>query len=139
MHFRKHKSLGRKLGFTIGYDTLGYGCVIPHWGTIVVGNNNRIGKYPVLQTSTCISGNGKIIGDGLYLATGAKITSKLVLGNNISIGANSLVNKSFEGDDAMLGGMPAKFIKESPAWYIRDGFEERVNKIEQLRNQMGLS
>ena len=67
----------------------------------------------MLHTSTCISGNGKIIGDALYLATGAKMTSTIKLGNGISVGANSVVNKSFDKDNIMIAGMPAKEIKSS--------------------------
>ena len=121
-HFAKYKKLGVKLGFSIGSDALGYGVVMPHHGTIVVGNTNRIGNYAVLQTSTCISSNGKIIGDGLYMGSGAKITSKVKLGNNISVGANSLVNKDCLQDNVLLGGMPAKVIKPEETWYIRDSY-----------------
>ena len=133
VHYRKFRKLGLKLGFSIGYDSLGYGVVIPHYGTIVVGESNRIGNYAVLHTSTCISDNGKIIGNGLYLSTGAKITSKIKLGNNISIGANSLVNKDCEQDNVLLGGMPAKVIKQEETWYIRDSFDAKVKRIEELR------
>lgn len=131
----KYRKLGLKLGFSIGYNVFGYGLLIPHYGTIVVGGTNRIGNYAVLHTSTCISDNGKIIGDALYLGTGSKITSKIQLGNNISIGANSLVNKSFCEDNIMIGGMPAKYIKNSDAWYIRDGktFTDKVKMIEDLK------
>lgn len=80
-----HRKLGMKLGFTIGKDVFGYGLVIPHYGTIVVGENNRCGNYCVLQTSTCISNNEKKIGNALYLATGAKITSRCILGDNVSV------------------------------------------------------
>ena len=132
-HYTKYRKLGLKLGFSIGYDTLGYGVVIPHYGTIVVGGSNRIGNYAVLHTSTCISDNGKIIGDGLYLSTGAKITSKIKLGNNISIGANSLVNKNCEQDNVLLAGMPAKIIKQEETWYIRDSFDKKVKTVEELR------
>lgn len=33
--------LSRMLGFSIGYDVFDYALVIPHYGTIVVGNKNR--------------------------------------------------------------------------------------------------
>lgn len=137
LYFRKFRKIGKQLGLSIGCDALGYGCVIPHYGTIVVGPSNRIGNYAVLHTSTCISDNGKIIGDGLYLSTGAKLTTKLNLGDNVSIGANALVNKSFDGN-LLLGGMPAQKIKESSAWYIRDGekYNNRVRKIEDLKTQL---
>ena len=61
-HFAKYEKLGLKLGFNIGCDALGYGVVIPQYGTIVVGNTNRIGNYAVLQTSICISSNGDYSG-----------------------------------------------------------------------------
>ena len=137
-YHRRYCRLGEKLGFSIGYNVFGYGLRIPHYGTIVVGGSNRIGNYAVLHTSICISNNGKDIGDGLYCSTGAKITSPLTLGNNISIGANSLVNKSYNGDNALIGGVPAVFIKEEEAWYIRDHNDHKVNEIEKLRKQYGL-
>lgn len=46
--------------------------MIPHYGTIVVGGTNIIGNFAVLHTSTYITANHKIIGNGLYLSTGAK-------------------------------------------------------------------
>lgn len=33
----RYRKLGLKLGFSIGYKCFGYGLVIPHYGTIVVG------------------------------------------------------------------------------------------------------
>ncbi len=132
-YYFKYRKMKFKLGFNIGYNTLGYGAIIPHHGTIVIGSSNRIGNFAVLHTSTCITDNGKIIGDGLYLSTGVKITSKIILGNNISIGANSLVNKNFEEDNILIGGMPAKKIKEALPWYIRDHFQERVERVNSLK------
>ena len=134
----KFKRLSLKLGFSIGKDVFGYGLVIPHYGTIVVGNSCKIGNYAVLHTSICISYNEKLIGDGLYAATGMKMTSKLTLGNNVSVGANSLVNKSFLEDGILLGGTPAKILKEEKPWYVRDKRIERGNKIEKLKKEMGL-
>lgn len=127
--------LSVKLGYSIGPKVFGYGLIIPHHGTIVVGASNRIGNYSVLHTSTCISGNGKIIGDGLYLATGAKMTSKLSLGMNVSIAANSVVNKSFTENNILLVGSPAIIKNTTEPWYIRDGeiFASRVRRIEELR------
>lgn len=128
----RFQKLSLKLGFTIGYNVLGYGVVIPHPGTIVLGLSNRIGNFAVLNTCTCLQDNGKIIGDGFYLATGVKMTKKVVLGNNVSVGANSLVNKEIHGDNIMIAGSPAKFIKESPAWYVRDG-ETYYNRVQQVK------
>ena len=137
-YHRKYCQLGKKLGFSIGYDVFGYGLRIPHYGTIVVGNSNHIGNYAVLHTSICISNYERHIGDGFYFSTGAKMTSPLTLGNNISIGANSLVNKSYDDDNALIGGVPARFIKKEEVWYIRDNYEQKVKLIEKLKKQYGL-
>lgn len=51
----KQRKLGIKLGFSIACDTYDYGLVISHYGTIVVGNGNKIGNYAVLHTSICIT------------------------------------------------------------------------------------
>lgn len=137
-HKLRYNKLSLKLGFSIGFNVFGYGLVIPHYGTIVVGNSNHCGNYCVLHTSTCISDNGIEIGDSLYLATGAKITAKVILGDNISVGANSVVNKSFEAGNEMIAGTPAMVIKYSNSWYERDGisFKERVTVIESLKQQL---
>lgn len=137
-HLIKYQKLGIRLGFSIGYNVFGYGLVIPHYGTIVVGESNRCGNYAVLHTSTCISDNGKVIGDGLYLSTSAKITSKLQLGNNVSIGTNSLVNKSINKDNALIAGQPAFSIRDSEPWYIRDGeiYCKRVKQVDELYDQL---
>ena len=135
----RFRNLGLKLGFSIAEDVLGYGCVIPHYGTIVVGSPNKIGNYAVLHTSTCITANGKIIGDGLYLSTGAKITTRIKLGNNVSIGANSVVNKDFEAGNAMIAGAPAHFIKDAEPWYGNEGMMyDRVRRVEELKIKMNV-
>lgn len=132
---RKNVKMGEKLGFSIGIHSLGYGVVIPHYGTIVVGGDPRIGNFAVLHTSTCISDNKKVIGDGLYLATGAKITSEITLDNNISVGANSVVNKSYTGDNALIAGAPAHFIKEQAPWY-GGHYLWRKQQVEALKFKM---
>lgn len=134
----RFSELSLKLGFSIGYNCFDYGLVIPHYGTIVVGSSNRFGKYAVLHTSTCITDNGKIVGDAFYLSTGVKITSRVDLGDNISVGSNSLVNKSYLQGNVLLAGTPAKVIKPSDPWYIRDGeqYSQRVENVEELRKRM---
>ena len=136
-NMRQYCRLGEKLGFSIGCDSLGYGVVIPHYGTIVVGGAPRIGNYAVLHTSTCISDNKKMIGDGLYLSTGAKITSEITLGNNISIGANSVVNKSYTDDNALIAGTPAQYIKDKDPWY-EGKYLWRKEQVEMLKRKMNI-
>lgn len=134
-----YNRMSLRLGFSIDCGALGYGVVIPHYGTIVVGSGNSIGNYAVLHTATCISAKGITSGDGLYLSTGAKITQKVILGDFISIGANSVVNKDCVEGGCMLAGAPAHKIKQCEPWYIRDNWQSRVDVVETLRGQMGLN
>ena len=69
----RYNKLGKKLGISIGCNAFGYGLVIPHYATIVVGGNNKCGNYCVLHTSPCITDSGKVIGNALSYLTGAKI------------------------------------------------------------------
>lgn len=140
-HRIRFRKLGLKLGFSIGYNSFGYGLLIPHYGTVVVNGGIRAGNYCVLHTSTCIGGSDKQIGDGLYLSSGALIMGKnIILGDNISISANSLVNISFLESNVLLAGSPAKKKKASLAWYERDGdqFHARIKTIEKLKSTMKL-
>lgn len=57
----KYSRTSQRLGFSIDYTSFGYGLVIPHYGTIVVGGPNKIGNFAVLHTCTCIAGGGKKI------------------------------------------------------------------------------
>lgn len=134
----KYQRLGLKLGYSIGADVFGYGLVLNHYGTIVVGGKDSIGNYAKIHTSTCITSTGKHIGNALMVATGGKITSCQTLGNNVSIAANSVVTKSFQQDNILLAGMPAAIKKDSyDAWYINDEpFETRFRKCEELRARM---
>lgn len=128
-----HK-LGIKLGFTISENVFGYGLVIPHYGTIVVGSGNHIGNYAVLHTSTCITAGKKNIGDGLYLSTGAKVLGDIELGNFTTIGANAVVNKS-EGSNCLLVGIPAVKKRNEDTW-MKGSYRERYEACEKLRKSL---
>ncbi|MCX0378906.1 hypothetical protein LI055_04585 [Clostridium perfringens] len=137
--WKKHK-LELKLGFSIGSGVFGYGLTIPHYGTIVVGSGNKIGNYCVLHTGICITAGEKQIGNGLYLASGSKLVKDIKLGNNITVGVNSVVNNSFVQNNLLLVGMPAIKKSNSIEWYLRDGTEysRRVNMCESLKKQLSI-
>ena len=51
-----------------------------------------------------------IIGDNVWIGSKATILSGVKIGNNVVVGANSVVTKSIP-DNAVVGGIPAKIIK----------------------------
>lgn len=132
--------LGVRLGFSIGTNSLGYGVVIPHYGTIVINENAKIGNFAVLHTCTCVAGGDKIIGDGLYLSTGSQIVGPVKLGDGVTIAAHSLVNKSFKGN-TLIAGSPSVIKKENyPAWYESERDKERfsvyISQIKKIRKEI---
>jgi serine O-acetyltransferase len=50
------------------------------------------------------------IGNNVYIGPGAKIFGEIVIADNIAIGANSVVNKSFYEKGISIAGVPAKKI-----------------------------
>ena len=116
MKFRFMK-LSRVLGFSIPENVFGPGLAIVHYGTIVVNANAKVGANCRLHPSTCIGASGgtskaPIIGNNVYIGPGSKIYGDITIGNNIAISANAAVGKSFVEENVMIGGVPAKKIKE---------------------------
>lgn len=129
----KYNRLSMKLGFSIGVNSLGYGAVIPHYGTIVINSDARIGNFSVIHTCTCVAGGKKIIGDYFYLSTGSQIVGSLNIGNGVTIAAHSLVNSSC-GDNCLMVGAPAVVKRNDyPLWTNSNTFKGRMESVNLLR------
>jgi serine O-acetyltransferase len=112
----KYRKVSKNLGFSIPINVFGPGLAIAHYGTIVINKNVRVGKNCRLHTCTNIGASGGSekaphIGDNVYIAPGAKIFGDIKIASNIAIAANAAVGKSFEEENIMIGGVPAKKIK----------------------------
>tara|TARA_R110000765_G_scaffold32271_1_gene75105 strand:- start:1618 stop:2208 length:591 start_codon:yes stop_codon:yes gene_type:complete len=111
------RKLGRKLGYSIPANVFGPGLSIAHAGTIVINDKARIGANCRIHVCVNIGASASdgskapVIGDNCYFAPGAKIYGDITLGNNVAIGANAVVNKSFPSN-VTLAGLPAKVIAE---------------------------
>ncbi|USD24819.1 serine O-acetyltransferase [Flagellimonas marinaquae] len=113
----RYRKLSVRLSFSIPLNVFGPGLCILHYGTIVVNSRARIGKNCRMEVCVNIGASGgkvdaPILGDNVYIGPGAKIYGGIRLGNNIAIAANSSVNKTFEEDNILIGGSPAKKIKD---------------------------
>ena len=112
--YRFHK-LSVKLGFSIPLNVFDEGLSIAHYGSIVVNENAKVGKNCRIQENVTIgSTDGKdeapIIGDDVFIASGARIIGDIHIGNKVSIGANAVVVNSFEEDHITIAGVPARKI-----------------------------
>lgn len=113
----QHKFWGLLLGFTIPINVIDEGLCLYHYGYVVIGNYAKIGKWCEIHAGVNIGQNKSPeetpeIGDCCFIGPGAKLFGKIKLGNNIAIGANSVVNKSFEENNITIAGIPAKKIKD---------------------------
>lgn len=107
-----------KYGFSIPINTFGPGLSIAHIGTIVVNGNAKIGKNCRLQECTTIgatngSDKAPILGDNIFIGSGARIIGEITIANDIAIGANALVNKTVEEEGITIAGVPAKKISNN--------------------------
>lgn len=138
-----YNRMSYKCGFSIGADSCGYGLVLHHYGNVIVGTNNTIGNFANLLPS-CISKSGSVFGDYLFMGYGAIVTSQVVMGDNVKIAANSVVNCKSKCEDVVLAGAPAIAKKNDKATWVemysgKDGeWINRLKKVEDLKIQMGL-
>lgn len=112
-YLSKKNRLGNKLGFKIPKNCVDKGLTIYHHGNVIINENAIIGANAKFHGDNCIGNNGNMdlspnIGEGLDLGVGAKIIGNINLGNHVKVGANAVVNKSFEEDNITLIGVPAK-------------------------------
>jgi serine O-acetyltransferase len=111
----KFKKISVKLGFSIPPNVFGPGLAIVHYGTIVINGNAKVGANCRMHACVNIGASGgeeeaPQLGDNVYIAPGAKIYGNITIPNNTAIGANAVVNKSFDKENTVIAGIPAKVI-----------------------------
>lgn len=114
----KRSVLGAKLGFSIPVNTTGKGLCISHIGPIIINPYAKIGDNCRIHVGVNIGADARlgkacpIIGNNVYIGPGAKIFGQVIIADNIAIGANAVVNKSFNDCGISIGGIPAKKISD---------------------------
>ena len=100
--------LATRLGFSIPKNVFGPGLCIVHYGTIVVNPAARVGRNCRIHPSTSIGDYDgvPVLGDNIYIGPGAKLFGSITIGDNVAVGANSVVNRSF-GSNVTIAGVPA--------------------------------
>jgi len=73
----------------------------------IISMNHDVNNYSKYVKSKSI-----IIGDNCWIGAGAIILPGVSLGDHIIVAAGSVVTKSFEDNDQIIGGNPAQFIKK---------------------------
>ena len=95
-------------------NTIGPGLYIPH-GSAVISGFASIGKNCMILSGVTVgvgrAGNdAAIIGDNVYIGSGAKIIGGITIADDVVIGANAVVTKDITEIGTTVAGIPAKKV-----------------------------
>jgi serine O-acetyltransferase len=95
---------------------IGQGFFIDHGSGVVIGETAEVGDNVTLYQGVTLGGTGKekgkrhpTIGNNVVIGTGAKILGSFKVGDNVKIGAGSVVNKSVPSDTTVVG-VPGRIV-----------------------------
>ena len=96
---------------------IGTGFFIDHGMGVVIGETAEIGHHVTLFQGVTLGGTGKergkrhpTLGNHVVVGAGAKILGGIKVGDNVKIGANSVVLKSVPPNSTVTG-VPARVVK----------------------------
>jgi serine O-acetyltransferase len=134
---------------------IGRGFFIDHGMGVVIGETAEIGNYVTLFQGVTLGGTGKergkrhpTLGNHVVVGAGAKILGGIRIGDNVKIGANSVVLKSVPANSTVIG-VPGRIIKADGARLpeatmdhtnmpdpLADRFEALERELIELRKQV---
>lgn len=96
---------------------IGKRCFIDHGMAVVIGETSEIGDDVTIYQGVTLGGTGKhtgkrhpTIGDRVVISTGAKVLGPFLVGNDVKIGAGSVVLKEVP-DNCTVVGIPGTIVK----------------------------
>lgn len=110
--------LGLAANLDIGLNTVGKGITIYHTaGGIVISPFAKVGDFCFFHGNNCIGNDGihskvaPVLGNGVHLGVGAVVIGNVYIADNIWIAAGSVVISSFTEPNIIIGGIPARKLK----------------------------
>ncbi len=98
------------------YTKVGKGLYIGHFGGIIVSPYTEIGEFCHLSHDVTIGVGGRgeksgvpTVGNRVFIGPGARIFGPIKIGDDVAIGANSVVTKDVP-DRAVVMGIPAQIV-----------------------------
>ena len=99
--------------------TIGEGVFIDHGTGVVIGETAIIGNYCLIYQGVTLGGTGKekgkrhpTLGENVVVGAGAKVLGNILIGNDVRIGAGSVVLKDVPSDCTVVG-IPGRIVYRS--------------------------
>ena len=114
LNLREYQKHAQILGFTIGDGVLGENITFFHKGNIMINPAAKVGDGCMFHGNCCIGVSrtfeegAPVIGKNVDIGFGAVILGDIYIADNIKIGANAVVTKSFYEPGITIAGVPAK-------------------------------
>ena len=96
---------------------IGSGFFIDHGMGVVIGETSEIGHDVLLYQGVTLGGTGKdsgkrhpTLGNNIVVGSGAKILGPIVIGDNVKVGAGSVVVHAVPANSTVVG-VPAKVVR----------------------------
>lgn len=120
--------------------TIGKGLFIDHGMGVVIGETAEIGDNVVMYHGVTLGGTGKdkgkrhpTVGNNVIIGSGAKVLGPINIGDNVKIGANSVVLKDVPSN-ATAVGIPARNIIKTTAQITE--IEHYLGKKQKMYNEL---
>ncbi|MEA5570248.1 serine O-acetyltransferase [Calothrix sp. UHCC 0171] len=142
--------------------TIGHGVFIDHGMGVVIGETAIVGDYALIYQGVTLGGTGKesgkrhpTLGKNVVVGTGAKVLGNIEIGNDVRIGAGSVVLRDVPSDCTVVG-IPGRIVfrsgvrvnplehaslPDAEAQAIRalvdriEQLEEQINQLQNLQKQ----
>lgn len=122
-----------KYALHIPINTCEKGLHVMHVGSILINEKAVIGENCALHINTGIVAGGvdgsvPKLGKNIVVGIGAVILGGIQLADSIAVGANAVVNKSFNEENIAIAGVPAKKISNNGRTHWNAGSNEDSSK-----------
>jgi len=117
---------------------IGKGLFIDHGAGVVIGETAEIGDNVTIYQGVTLGGTGKekgkrhpTIGNNVVISTGAKVLGSFKVGDNVRIGAGSVVLREVPPNCTVVG-VPGRIV-------VKDGVnlnKDRINEIDLQHNNL---
>jgi len=104
----KHNQYKTGIQIAMGHPVKG-GLMFPHFSGIVINGGAKIGRNCTILHGVTIGSVRGPNGDNVVIATGSAVIGNVSVGNNVMIGAHSLVLQDIP-DSAVVVGNPARIV-----------------------------